>query len=305
MDDKTTRLLQNIKAFIQKAEEDEDSIADILPDDIPEIEKIPNLVEEFEKIVAKLLRRQRRMFLDEIKGFVSKDDSETLESLLNYFQNDLFGADDFATMLSEEAAAFLTLTISELAAVIMDSIDKEVAFEVLSKRTTDWIESWSKQLAEIMALNTHKAIESQLLEVIQNGESIAQAELRIKDLPQFDRARARATARTEILAASSQANWESFMQSPSVIGKKWKHSGTKKIKPRETHVAMDGTVVGVDELFLVDGEFGMYPRDTSFSAKNRVNCGCVIGPVVDDHIIGLTPEEKEEIRQEVLDELNK
>ncbi len=305
MDDKTTRLLRNIKLFIQKADEDEGDIADILPDDIPELNELPGLVEDFETLTAKLLRQQRKYYLDGLKEFIAKDDTETLESLLIYFQNDLFGADDFAALFSEEAASFLTLTVSELTAVIMDSIDKDVAFEVLSKRTTDWIESWSKQLAEIMALNTHKAIESQLLEVIQNGESIAQAELRIKDLPQFDRARARATARTEILAASSQANWESFMQSPSVIGKKWKHSGTKKTKPRETHVAMDGTVVGVDELFLVDGEFGMYPRDTTFSARNRVNCGCVIGPVVDNHIIGLSPEEKEEIRQEVLEELDK
>lgn len=302
---KVDKLLKSLNAFICKAEEGADDITGILPDDIPELNKIPSLVEEFEKIVAKLLRRQRKLFLDEVKGFVSKDDEKTLESLLNYFQSDLFAADDFAAVLSEEVAAFLTLTVSELAAVIMESIDKDVTFEVLSKRTTDWIESWSKQLAEIMQLNTHKAIESELIAVIEAGESITQAELRIKDLPQFDRARARATARTEILTASSQANWESFMQSPAVIGKKWKHSGAKKIKPRETHIAMDGVVVGVDKLFLVDGEFGMYPRDTTFSAKNRVNCGCVIGPVVDNHIIGLSLEEKEEIRQEVLEELNK
>lgn len=304
MDAKTERLLQNIQLFIRKAEEEEDSITEILPDDIPELEKIPSLVEEFEKIVAKLLRRQRKLFLDELKGFVSKDDATTLEALLNYFQGDLFAADEFAAMLSEEAAAFLTLSISELTAIIMDSIDKDVAFEVLSKRTTDWIESWSEQLAEIMQLNTHKAIESELIAAIEAGESIQQVELRLKDMPGFDRKRARATARTEILTASSQANWESFMQSPAVIGKKWKHSGAKKIKPRETHVAMDGTVVGVDELFLVDGEFGMYPRDTTFSAKNRVNCGCVIGPVVDEAITGLSKKEKEEIRQEVLEELN-
>ncbi|WP_252503267.1 phage minor head protein [Sporosarcina sp. Marseille-Q4943] len=301
---KVDKLLENINAFIQKAEEDAEDITAILPDDIPELEKIPSLVEEFEKITAKLLRRQRKLFLDGMKGFIAKDDEMTLEALLNYFQSDLFATDDFAAMLSEEAAAFLTLSISELATVIMESIDKDIAFEVLSKRTTDWIESWSKELGEIMQLNTHKAIETELLEVIQNGESIQQAELRIKDLPQFDRKRARATARTEILAASSQANWESFMQSPAVEGKKWKHSGSKKSKPRPTHVAMDGTVVGVDELFLVDGEFGMYPRDTTFSAKNRVNCGCVIGPVVDQDIIGLSKEEKEEIRRQVLEELN-
>ncbi len=301
---KVDNLLTGINAFIRKAEEGSEDIRAILPDDIPELEELPVLVEEFEKLTAKLLRQQRKFYLDAFKSFISKDDEITLEAMLNYFQSDLFASDEFAILFGAEAALFLSNTTESLTKIIMESIDKDVAFNVLSKRTTDWVTAWSSELAEIMQLNTHKAIESELIAALQNGESIQQAEIRLKDLPEFDRKRARATARTEILAASSQANWESFMQSPSVEGKKWKHSGSKKSKPRETHVAMDGEVVGVDELFLVDGEFGMYPRDTTFSAKNRVNCGCVIGPVVNQDIIGLSPEEKEEIRQQVLDELN-
>ncbi|WP_153732540.1 phage minor head protein [Sporosarcina obsidiansis] len=298
------KLLANINTFIQKAEESAEDITEILPDDIPELQDLPGLVEEFEKLTAKFLRQQRKFYLDAFKAFISKDDELTLETMLNYFQSNLFAADEFVALYGVEAAAFLTLTTKGLAKVIMESIDKDVPFQTLSKKTTDWITSWSDELAEIMQLNTHKAIEFELIEAIQNGESIQQAELRLKELPEFDRKRARATARTEILTASSQANWESFMQSPAVEGKKWKHSGSKKSVPRPTHVAMDGEVVGVDELFLVDGEFGMYPRDTTFSAKNRVNCGCVIGPVVNQDIIRLSPEEKEEIRQQVLVELN-
>lgn len=301
---KVDKLLVGLNAFIQKAEEGVEDITAVLPDDIPELDELPGLVEEFEALTAKLLRQQRKFYLDAFQSFISKDDELTLESMLNYFQNDLFAADEFALLYGVEAATFLTNTTESLTKVIMESIDKDVAFNVLSKRTTDWVASWSTELAEIMQLNTHKSIESELIAAIKNGESIQQAELRLKDLPEFDRKRARATARTEILAASSQANWESFMQSPSVEGKKWKHSGSKKSKPRPTHVAMDGEVVGMDELFLVDGEFGMYPRDTTFSAKNRVNCGCVIGPVVNQDIIRLSPEEKEEIRKQVLEELN-
>ena len=135
------------------------------------------------------------------------------------------------------------------------------------------------------------------MQAIEASEPIADVKLRIKDMPQFDRKRARATARTEVLTASSHANWESFMQSPAVEGKQWKHSGAKKSKTRVTHVMMDGVVVDVDEYFFVEGEFGMYPRDINFSAKNRVNCGCVMGPVVDSDILGLSKEEKEIIRQ--------
>ncbi|KYC90166.1 hypothetical protein B4140_3154 [Bacillus amyloliquefaciens] len=44
----------------------------------------------------------------------------------------------------------------------------------------------------------------------------------------------------------------------------------------------------------------MYQRDTKFSAAERVSSHCVLSPVVDNEILGLSAEEKEEIRSEVL-----
>jgi len=296
---KTDELLKSLNIFIQKAEEDEEQLQDIVPE-FPGLELLPELIENFESSIAVLLRAQRKRFLDALNVFVSKDTKQTLEALLAYIRSDLFVADEFSEQMSEEAAKFFEMTLEQLCEAIMKSIDKDVPFEVLSGRSIRWIDEWAEQLGKIMQLNTHQALESELIQAIEAGESIAEVELRIKNMPQFDRNRARATARTEILTASSQANWESFMQSPSVKSKKWKRSSSKKSTPRETHVAMDGVEIGVDELFLVDGEFGMYPRDTTFSPKNRVNCGCVLGPVVDEEIIGLSKEEKEAIRQEVL-----
>lgn len=71
-----------------------------------------------------------------------------------------------------------------------------------------------------MNLNSHEALERKLKEVIKDGGSIQDAELAIKDLPQFDRARARTTAITEILTASSVAQVESYRQSPAVEKKR-------------------------------------------------------------------------------------
>lgn len=300
---KIDKLIKSLNDFIAKAEDEEEKLEDIVSD-FPGLENLSKIVEDYEKSIAKLLRTQRKWFLDEFQGFVSKSDKETLEAFLVYLTNDLFAADKFAEEFGEETAEFLQMTIEELAKLMMDSIDKDVPFEVLSKRTTDWIRSWSRDLADLMQLKTHEGLERELLQAIEEGESIADVELRIKDMPEFNRNRARATARTEILTASSQAHYESFMQSPAVVGKKWKHSGSKKSNPRETHVAMDCVSIPVDEYFMVDGEEGLYPRDPNFSAKNRVNCGCVIGPVVDREILGLSKEEKEAIRQEVLNELS-
>ncbi|MBU0444400.1 phage minor head protein [Bacillus amyloliquefaciens] len=297
---KTDKLLESLNVFIQKAEESErEKLVESVPD-FPGLSKIPGFVEEYEKGIARLLRRQRKKFLDGLKGFVSKDSKETLEAILVFFTQNLFAEDDFEVEFQELTEGFLQQTIEELAEVIMDSIDPEVPFQVLSNRTINWIKDWSKKLARIMKLNTHEAVENVLTDAIENGTSIQDIELTLKDLPQFDRKRARTTAITEVLAASSAAQQEAYSQSPAVIAKKWRHSRGKKNNPRENHMSLDGTVVGVDEEFTIpsSGETCVYPRDSKLSAKERVNCHCVIGPVVDQRILGLSSEKKDNAEYE-------
>ncbi|EWH19809.1 phage minor head protein [Bacillus haynesii] len=299
---KTDQLLNNLNVFIRKAEEDDEkSLVEVIPD-FPGLSKIPGYVQEYEKEVARLLRRQRKKFLSGLNDFVSKDSKETLEAILVYFTQNLFAGDDFEEQFQELTEGFLQQTIEELASVIMDSLDPEVQFKALSSRSTNWIKGWSEELAEIMKLNTHEAVENVLTEAIENGSSIQDIELTLRDLPQFDRSRARTTAITEVLAASSAAQQEAYSQSPAVIAKKWRHSGGKKNNPRENHMALDGTVIGVNEEFTIpgSGETCVHPRDSKLSAKERVNCHCVLSPVVDNNILGLLVEEKEKIRREAL-----
>ncbi|MCY8513540.1 phage head morphogenesis protein [Bacillus atrophaeus] len=299
---KTDKLLESLNAFIQKAEEDErEKLVEVVPD-FPGLSKIPGFVEEYEKGIARLLRRQRKKFLDGLNGFIGKDSKETLEALLVFFTQNLFAEDDFQEEFQELTEGFLQQTVEELAEVIMDSLDPEVPFEALSTRAADWIKGWSEKLAKIMKLNTHEAVENVLTDAIENGSSIQEIELTLKDMPQFDRPRARTTAITEVLAASSAAQHESYAQSPAVSKKKWRHSGGKKNNPRENHIDLDGTIVGVDEEFKIPGssETCMFPRDTKLSAAERVHCHCVLSPVVDHEILGLSAEEKEEIRREAL-----
>ncbi|TXK63272.1 hypothetical protein FVD40_02720 [Bacillus subtilis] len=299
---KTDKLLESLNAFIKKAEEDErKNLMESVPD-FPGLSKIPNFVEEYEKGIARLLRRQRKKFLNGLNGFIGKDSKETLEALLVFFTQNLFAEDDFEDEFQELTEGFLQQTIEELAEVIMDSIDPEVSFKVLSTRTVNWIKDWSEKLAGIMKLNTHEAVENILTDAIENGSSIQDIELILKDMPQFDRDRARKTAITEVLAASSAAQHESYSQSPAVKKKKWRHSGGKKNNPRENHIDLDGTIIGIDEEFQIpgSGETCMFPRDSKLSAGDRVNCHCVLSPVVDNEILGLLVEEKEEIRREAL-----
>ncbi|OMF17039.1 hypothetical protein BK131_03435 [Paenibacillus amylolyticus] len=291
------RLLTSI-ATIVKAEEGD--MTEDIPD-FPGLQKVPDYVEDFESAVARLLRGQRKHFVDGINTFVAKD--ETLDTIINFVMNDLFAADELAELLGIEASVFLTLTITDLVADMMFAIDKDVSFKTLSGRTTKWIKEWGEDLGKIMALNSHKAVEEALIIAVDEGESVQQAVQRIKDLPQFDRERARVTAQTEILAASSRSQWEAYKQSPSVVAKRWRHSGSKNNNPREAHVKMDGDEVPVDNPFDVNGHSGDYPRDPQLPPGERIGCKCVMSPVTDKKILGLSPEEKEAIRQQVLDEL--
>ncbi|WP_309087182.1 phage minor head protein [Domibacillus sp.] len=295
---KVEKLLKSLNNYIAKAEEDDElKLVEMIPD-FPGLDMMPKYVEDYEKKVAKLLRKQRKHFLDGVKSFVSKD--ITLEALLVFITSNLFASDEFAEEMEEETSEFLQLTVAGLAAIIMEEIDKDVPFEVLSNRSITWIEEWSAELGKLMKLNSHEALEKELKKVIENGGSIQEAELAIKDLPQFDRARARTTAVTEILTASSVAQVESYKQSPAVEKKRWRHSGSKKNNPREAHMDLDGEEIGLDEMFDVNGHAADHPRDTALPAGERVNCHCVLSAVVNEKILGLSKEEKEEMRKQAL-----
>ncbi|MBT2727849.1 hypothetical protein J7E63_12960 [Bacillus sp. ISL-75] len=297
---KVERLLKSLNAVI-KAEEDDEDITDLVPE-FPGLEKLPKYIEDYEKKLAKLLRSQRKYFLNGAKEYVQK--AINVKGLLDYLSKNLFGSDPFLEDMEKLTKDFLSLTITDLTAEIMGAIDKDVAFNILSKKTTDWIDTWSKDLADLMKLNTHEALEGELKKVIEAGGSIQDAEIAIKDLPQFDRKRARTTALTEILTASSHSQWEAYKQSPAVTKKMWKHSGARKIKPRKAHQDMDRTEVGVDDKFDVNGHEADYPRATSLPPGERINCHCAMGPVVDEDILGLSKEEKEKLREEALKEMN-
>ncbi|MGX1439013.1 F like protein [Bacillus pumilus] len=151
-----------------------------------------------------------------------------------------------------------------------------------------------------MQLNTHTVIEQKLNEGIKDGRSIQEIELELKDLPEFSRKRVRVTAVTEVLTASSVAQHESYVQSPALTGKKWKHSGGKKNQSRDSHVQLDGTIIPLDEEFEIPGggERCMFPRDTQLTPKERVNCHCAVGPVADPVILGLSVEERKKKSEE-------
>lgn len=93
-------------------------------------------------------------------------------------------------------------------------------------------------------------------------------------------ARAETITRNEcgrILEMASQARLKSAAQVVPGLQKQWVH-GQFALKPRLSHIAVNGQVRDVDKPFDVGGEKLMYPRDPAGSAANTINCSCFTIP---------------------------
>ncbi|MDR1693384.1 MAG: hypothetical protein LBR72_08505 [Oscillospiraceae bacterium] len=187
-------------------------------------------------------------------------------------------------------------------------IDPALTVSRISSRTTAWAESWSEELGQLMQLNTHDEIEKLLADSLDAGKSVAEFTQALRDSGIRDEYyKARRVAVTEMLTAHSAAQQESFIQSPAVEGKLWRHTGSYRNAPRPNHVEMDGTVVKAYERFELRGADGdlylpMYPRDETLPPGERINCHCLLQPVVDESILGLPLDERQRLQEQAVSE---
>lgn len=192
----------------------------------------------------------------------------------------------------------------------LQQTDRELKLLQVSKQTTAWVTSWSENLASIMKLNSHTEIENILKKGLENGSGM---ETFVRDILDSgirnEYYKARRVAVTEVLTAHSVAQQEAFMQSPAVEDKSWKHTGEYRNEPRQNHVDMDGQRVPKGEPFELIGADGsvyhpMYPRDVDLPPEERINCHCIAQPVVNEDILGLSLEERQELQQQAIDAMD-
>ena len=48
----------------------------------------------------------------------------------------------------------------------------------------------------------------------------------------------------------------------------------------------------------------MYPRDTSLPPEETINCHCICQPIVNEEILGLSLEERQQLQQKAIDEMD-
>lgn len=93
------------------------------------------------------------------------------------------------------------------------------------------------------------------------------------------RNRAATIARTEVHKAANQSQHSSIVKASADSGleieKEW--IATNDGRVRDAHRHADGQKAKVDDDFKVGGESMLFPGDRRASAKNVINCRCVVG----------------------------
>lgn len=210
------------------------------------------------------------------------------------------------TIFKEQFKSFMPHYVN----AYIQATDGQLRLRRMSNRTTAWIDSWSRELADLMQLNTHTELDSILKRAVENGESIEKVTRAIQESGIRDEYyKARRAAITEVLRAHSVSHQEAQMQSPAVVSKRWRHSGTKHITPRKNHQIINGQTVPKDKPYTLWADddmiyYPMYPRDPELPPSESVNCHCISQSVVDDEILGLPLAERERLQQEAIDEMD-
>lgn len=295
-------LIKAIDAYIEKADND---LADALgAEGYAKPKKTLKYAQDIEDGVAEALLNETDYILAEVEKAA---DLET-------FAEDVWPGVKLKDGLKGKLATVFTERLNEFMpefiGYYIKQTDKSLKLAQVSKRTTAWVANWSKDLGEVMQLNSHKEIERILTKGLQEGSSIAEFTRAILDSGIRDEYyKARRVAVTEVLRAHSVAQQEAFMQSPAVSDKLWKHTGEYRNEPRQNHVDMDGQRVPKGEPFELTGADGatyypMYPRDTILPPEESINCHCIEQPVVDEKILGLPLEERQRLQQEAIDAMD-
>ena len=293
-------LLKAIDAFLAKAEDDlEEQLAMEGFEDAADTVKDINSIEDE---IAELLINERDAMLRAAKKF------DSLEAFAEEFWEEFKENDDLSQSLYELFKKKFEEMLPKYADIYIATTDTAIKVSTIRLRTVDWMEHHTVELAEQMKLTSHEQIGKILTDGISEGKSIAEFTQDILDNKIRDEYyRARSVSITEVLTAHSAAQSEAYFQSPVVTKRMWRHTGGHRNSPRQNHVEMDGIEVETGYPYMLNGADGevyypMYPRDPSLPPGERINCHCIEQPVVDEEILGMTLDERQDLQQQIIDE---
>lgn len=121
-----------------------------------------------------------------------------------------------------------------------------------------------------------QGVMQQVERAITTGASTENVKQALEQLGGFSEFRADTIARTEILTAYSNGNWQAAeaLGEYKPVEKMW--LATIDARTREDHAALNGVLLPWDEPFDVGGEPALFPQADGMSVANAANCRCLI-----------------------------
>jgi len=155
--------------------------------------------------------------------------------------------------------------------------------DAFRRRAQEYLDEIGAEKVTQISETTRQDLVTILQTAVEDGVGIDEVKRRITDtLPQLTSTRATTIARTEIIPASNAAVDAGAREAGIPLDKEWITAVDGR--ERDAHRRADGTIVDMDDAFVVMGEKLKYPGDTSFgaSAKNVINCRCAHAPIPKD-----------------------
>lgn len=157
-------------------------------------------------------------------------------------------------------------------------ITKPIDVEFSSRELMlEYIELMTDEVSETTAKAVRLAVQNGLIE----GQAVNEIATNISGLTAFDTARAMLIARTEATRSTNQAAVAAMQEGQAAgldIQKEWLASADGKV--RDSHVMLDGQMVGVNEDFVTESNARGGSPGGFGEAEEDCNCRCTVVPVV-------------------------
>jgi HK97 family phage portal protein len=179
--------------------------------------------------------------------------------------------------------------IKDQAALEINNFDFGISFELENPRVGQWIEKYGLNEAVNINETTKNALRETLKEGISAGEGIPDLAKRISATYEDAKGyRADNIARTETIAASNQANVETYKQVEEQTGAKIKKAwlNAEDERTRESHLKAgvdydQSHAIGTEEDFYVGAGHGTAPAQIG-RPEEDINCRCSVMPVIEE-----------------------
>jgi len=235
------------------------------------IKAVEPVEDKFKKTVGKLFAEQKQDVLSKIDDPIFDADTQ-----INVW---MFGRKTWEKRFRDVGRELIKAAVFVNGLRVMEDIPGvAVSFDIANPRAAKWIKDKAFRFAYEVNQTTETQLRKALKDALADGATVPQIKKEVERIFGYAEGfRNERIARTEPIGATNYGAYEAIKQSGLVARKEW--IATVDERTRDTHAALDGETVGMDEAFSNGLKF---PGDQDGPAEEVINCRCTIGHIFED-----------------------